>query len=258
MENLNDFLKETEFCNFSDKSIKDLAEEIEKNCKSDRDFAVSAFYWVRDNILYRVGLWQRTASQTLLEKEGTCTNKANLLVALLRYKKIPAGYGIMKVKGQDYMGIVVVPMLRNNIAKTSTHVFVCINHSGKWISIDPSADKQLSESIGYFNEPARLVDWDGESDAMEKINPDHIIKNDFPVSSIDEIMKKKPRNARGVILKVGNLFIKFLRETKPKIQSDDEIEPLFKSWLKKNYFIYFLMFKISYFLKKLNGSISQR
>lgn len=28
MENLNDFLKETKFCNFSDKSIQDLAEEI--------------------------------------------------------------------------------------------------------------------------------------------------------------------------------------------------------------------------------------
>jgi len=256
MENLDDFLKETKFCDFSDKSIQNLAEEIAKNCRNDRDFAVNAFYWVRDNILYRVGLWRRTASQTLEEKEGTCTNKANLLVALLRWKKIPAGYGVMKVKGQDYMGIVVIPMLKSNIAKTSTHIFVCINISGKWISIDPSADKQLSDSIGYFNEPAQLVDWDGDGDAMEKINPDHIIKNNFPIASIDEIMQKKPRNAKGVILRVGNLYIKFLRDVKPRIQSIKELELLFKNWLKKNYFFYFLMFKITYFLKKLNETVS--
>ena len=243
-EDIKNFLQETEFCDFSNKKIRDLAEEIAKKSKNDREFAVFAFYWVRDNILYRVGLWQRTASETLLEKEGTCTNKANLLVALLRYKKIPAGYGVMKVIGQDYMGTVVVPILRSNIAKISTHIFCCIYLDGKWMNVDPSNDKQLSDSISYFNEPAELVNWDGENDAMEKINPKHIIKRDFPIASIDEIIKKKPRNARGVILKVGNLYIKFLRNTKPKIQSVEELEVLFKKWLKEKYLVYFYLFKI--------------
>ena len=254
-DSTEDFLQETKFCDFSDKDIQSLAKKIAKGCKNDREVAVSAFYWVRDNILYRVGNWQKKASETLLEKEGTCTNKANLLVALLRANNIPAGYGVMKVRGQDYMGIVIIPMLRSSISKKSTHIFCSVNISGKWINVDPSADKQLSINTSYFNEQSRLVEWNGEADAMEKINPEHIIKSDYPIANIDEIMRKKPHNARGAILKVGNLYIDFLRNNTKKIESINELEELFKKWLKKKYFIYFLMFFTVRFYRQIKLKI---
>lgn len=250
-ENIKNFLQETKFCDFSDESIKNLADEIAKNCKDDREFSISAFYWVRDNILYTVGNWQKKASETLLEKKGTCTNKANLLVALLRYKKIPAGYGVMKVYGQRYFGPAIIPMLQGSVAKVSTHIICCIYISGKWMKVDPSADNQLSDKTSYFNKPSELVEWGGETDAMEKIDPNHIFKIDFPVANIDEIMRKKPHNAKGAILKVGNFYIDFLRSNTKKIESIKELEMLFKKWLREKHFIYFSMFYVVRFYRQI-------
>jgi hypothetical protein len=245
------FVKETKFCDFSNKEIKKLADKLAENCKDDREFAISAFYWVRDNILYRVGLWQRKASETLKEKKGTCTNKANLLVALLRARNISAGYGIMKVHGQRYFGPVIIPMLQSGVAKISTHIFCCIYISGKWVKVDPADDKELSDKTSYFNEPSELVEWDGKTDALQKIDPDHIIKTNYPIANIDEIMEKKPRNAKGIVLKTANLYIDFLRKNTNKIKSIKELELLFKKWFREKYFIYFLMFHIVIFYRQI-------
>jgi hypothetical protein len=244
MDNIEDFLKETKFCDFSNEKIKSLADSIAKNCKNDREFTVLAFYWVRDNILYRVGLWQRTASETLLEKAGTCTNKANLLVALLRWKKIPAGYGVMKVYGQRYFGPIAIPMLRKFIGKISTHIYSLIYLDNKWIKIDPSDDKKFSENSSYFNPTSKLVEWDGYSDAVLNLNKEDIISEEFSIANIDNWMIKKPKNAQGLALKMANIYIDFIRNNTKKVSGAEEIEVLFKKYLKEKYPFYFYLFKI--------------
>jgi hypothetical protein len=250
-DSTEDFLQETKFCDFSDKDIQNLAKKIAKGCKNDREVAVSAFYWVRDNILYRVGLWQRTASETFLEKEGTCTNKANLLVALLRANNIPAGYGVMKVYGQRYFGPIAIPMLRKFIGKISTHIYPLIHLDNKWIKVDPSDDKKFSENSSYFNPTSKLVEWDGYSDAVLNLNKEDIISEEFPITNIDNWMIKKPKNAQGLALKMANIYIDFVRNNTKIVSGAEEVEILFKKYLQKKYPFYFYLFKIISFGKDI-------
>ncbi len=250
MDDIKDFLQETKFCNFSDKSIQDLAKGIAKNCKNDREFAVSAFYWVRDNILYRVGVWQRKATETLIEKEGACTNKANLLVALLRLRGIPAGYGVMKVHGRKYLGPIAGPMFKKFIGKISTHVYAVVFLDGKWIKCDSSDDKEFCENTHYFNPTTRLTEWDGFKEAILNLDKNDIIKDDYPISSIDFWMKKKTKNAKGIPLKVANLYVRFARKNKIRVSDIGELENLFKKYLKREHAVYFYLFTFLSFFKK--------
>jgi len=244
MDNIENFLEETKFCDFSDKSIKDLAEKIAEDSKSDREFAVSAFYWVRDNILYRVGNWQRKASETLVEKSGTCTNKANVLVALLRYKKIPAGYGIMKVHGQRYFGPIAIPMLRKFVGKISTHTYAEVYLNNIWVKCDPTDDRKMCENTSYFNHTTQLLEWDGNGDTVMNFKEEDIIEDKSPVESIDPWMEKKSKNAKGLPLKIANIYIDFVRNNTKVVSGAEEIEILFKKYLKEKYPFYFYLFKI--------------
>jgi hypothetical protein len=251
--NFADFLKETKFCDFSNPEVQKLAKEIAKNYKSNKEIAVSAFYWVRDNILYRVGLWQRKASETIKEREGTCTNKANLLVALLRANNIPAGYGIMKVYGQEYFSEIATPSLRKFIGKISTHIYALVYLENKWIKCDPSDDKKLCENTFYFNPTTRLVEWDGRKDATMNFDKRTIIEDDYPVDNIDCYMEKKSKNARGIQLKVANIFIKFARQNKKIVKNGEEFELIFKNYLKKNYPLFFYSFILASFYRDLKS-----
>ncbi len=251
MDNIRDFLQETKFCDFSDKNIQNLARKIAKNCKNDREFAVAAFYWVRDNILYRVGDWRKKASETLLEKEGTCTNSANLLVALLRCKKILAGYGVMKVYGQKYLGPIALPMFQKFIGKISTHIYPTVYLNGKWMKCDPSDDKEFCENTNYFNPTTKIVEWDGFKDATLNLEKSDIIKEDFPISNVDPWMIKKVKNAKGIPLRVANIYVRFVRKNKTKIADIEGLEILFKKYLKKEYPFYFYLFNTLSFLKSI-------
>ncbi|KKQ17805.1 MAG: hypothetical protein US31_C0016G0012 [Berkelbacteria bacterium GW2011_GWA1_36_9] len=255
MENIEDFLKETGFCDFSDKSIQALAGEIAKNCKNDREFAVSAFYWVRDNILYRVGDWQRKATETLIEREGACTSKANLLVGLLRWRDIPAGYGIMKVYGRKYLGPIAGPMFQKFIGRLSTHVYAIVFLDGKWIKCDPSDDKEFCDNTNYFNSTTRLTEWDGFRDATLNLDKNDIINDNYPISNIDSWMGKRARNAKGIPLKVANLYVKFARKNKIKVSNVKELENLFKKNLKKEYAFYFYLFMFFSYLKIISQKL---
>jgi hypothetical protein len=246
---MEEFLKETEFCDFSNEKIKNLAEHIAKNCNGDREFAVSAFYWVRDNILYRVGNWQRRASKTLEEKEGTCTNKSNLLVALLRYKKIPAGYGVMKVYGQTYFGPIATPMFTKFIGKISTHTYAVVFLDGRWMKCDPDVDKKFSENTSYFSYTTELIEWDGHNDAILSFNKKDILEDKFPIESIDPWMKKESKNAKGIALKIANTYINFARNNTKRVSNVEEFEALFLKYLKQKYPVYFYLFKWKNFLK---------
>jgi transglutaminase-like putative cysteine protease len=250
MDNVEDFLKETIFCDFSNREIKNLADKIAEGRKDNREFAVAAFYWVRDNILYSVGNWQRKASETLAEKRGTCTNKANLLVALLRYKNIPAGYGVMKVYGQKYLGPIAPPSLRKFIGERSTHIYGLVYLDNKWIKVDPSDDKKLCENTSYFNLTTKLLEWDGYKDATLNLNKEDIIEDKFPVENVDPWMEKKSKNAKGVAIKIANIYIDFARNNTKTVSGAEELEALFKNYLKEKYPVYFYLFKIVSLYKK--------
>lgn len=239
---MDNFLKETEYCDFSDPEIKRIAFSFKEKYPDEKELAVAFFYFVRDNILYRLGLWQKKASETLKEGKGTCTNKANLLVALLRACNIPAGYGVMRVKGKEYFGPIILPVFKNHVGEKSVHIYASVFLNGKWIKCDPSDDKIFAERTSYFNPPSTLIEWDGGKDAPLNLLPEHILSDEWPLDNIDQMMSKRPRNAKGPALTLGNLYVEFLRENEKKINSSIELTGLFKKWLKKNRFIDYLIF----------------
>lgn len=241
------FLQETEYCDFNNPTIKKLAAELTASAKSEKEKATILFYWVRDAILYRVGFWNRKASETLEERKGGCTSKANLLVALLRAVNIPAGYGVMRVKGKEYFGPIVPSFLKQCISDESVHCYVCVNLSGKWIKCDASDDKEFAGKTSYFNPPSELVNWDGETDMVINIAPEHILKDDSPLDNIDHMIAKKPQTATKVIADMGNLYIEFLRNNDKRIDHTDELEPLFKAWIKKNHLPFYCLFCLATF-----------
>lgn len=251
MNNIESFLKETEFCDFSNTAIQKLAEEIRRNCKNQKELAITTFYWIRDNILYSVGSWQKKASETFIQKEGTCTNKANLLAALLRANKIPVGYGVMKVRGQTYFGPTGIPMLVKFVGEVSTHVYALVYLNKKWVKCDPSVDRKLGENIYSFDKTTKLVEWDGDQDAIMSLDKKDILEDKFPVAGIENLMTKKPKNAKGIPLKIANIYINFVRTNKRKFTNGKELEASFKKWLKTNCPFYFYCFFVVSLFKNL-------
>jgi len=232
------YFKESDYCDFSHPDIRELVQKISRHHQNDRDKAVAMFCWVRDNILYRVGLWNRKASETLREREGTCTNKANLLVAMLRSAKIPAGYGLLKVDGQKYWGPATPDIISKHVGKVSNHIFAVV-HLDRWICVDPSDDARLCKNIGYITQTAALLEWDGVNHARIPLDKNHVFTNEYPIPDIDHIIRKKPKNVKGIRLSICNVLIKFLRETRIEFKETSEVETAFLAFLSMHHPIYY-------------------
>ncbi len=250
---LQSFLMPTKYCNCTNKKVKLLAAQITLGKKNDTERAVALFYWVRDNIAYTFGSWQKKSSHILKQGRGMCTNKAVLLVALLRSINIPAGFGRMEVLGQEYFGTVTLEEFKPIISKKSVHYFVYIFLNNSWIKIDPSADISLARKIGYFNPQAELVDWDGKNDAMEKIDKKHILREDGPLANIDDKLNKKPKRGRRITMIIGNVYLDFLRSLniRTKKPKTSELKKMFEKWLFKKSVVKFFLLKL--FLNAKNG-----
>lgn len=240
---LEDFLLETKYCDFRDDAIQKIAADFKnKNFASQNDLAVALFYHVRDSVLYRLGLWQRRASETVKEGSGTCTNKANLLVALLRACDIPAGYGVMKVKGKEYFGPAILPVFKNYVGERSVHVYAFVFLNDRWIKCDPSDDIELSKNTSNFNPQSKLVNWDGKENALLNLDKEHVLEDMGPLANIDDIISKKSKNSKSIFLKLANLYVTFLRQNRQGIKNEGDLEIIFREWLlKNNHFFYYLL-----------------
>jgi len=241
-KNLDKYLKETEYCDYNNYLIMQTAKYFEKRYKTKKELAVALFYWVKDSVRYSLGAWNVKASETFTLNNGTCTNKANLLVALYRAVDIPAGFGIMKVNGQRYLGPACIPMLGNQMNQRSIHTYVAVYLNNKWMKIDPSDDIELSESISHFNHTADAVEWNGIDNAELNLDENDVYSDEFPIADIDYIMRKKPRNAKGIKLKMFNIALNFYRKEGKNIKAGEALEPILKKYLLRRYPLYFIFF----------------
>jgi hypothetical protein len=203
---------------------------VTRDTASQTEAARRLFLWVRDEIRFSVGGWQRTASQTLAARSGTCTNKANLFVALARAVGIPAGFYVLHVQGQEYLGPIVPARLRRRINRRSLHAYPAVCIDGRWIRCDPTDDRTFAESTVHLNPQSRLVEWDGAHDALLQLDPAHIIDARGPLRHIDEELQKKQR-LRGTIVRVGNRYVEFLRAYAHAYSTQDALEQAFARWL---------------------------
>lgn len=231
MPHCSPYLETTEFCNADEPRIRRLAAELTRDSTGDADKAIALFRFVRDSVRYRLGLYAENASDTLASGRGSCSNKANLLVALLRAAGLPAGYHVIQVKTKEYFGPLCSPVFHPFLSEKSLHVFCSVYLDGRWLKCDPSDDRELSEGTEHLNPQSRKVDFDGAGDALLNLTPEHIIADDgVRYDSIDGVFRKT-RRCPALFLRVLDHYLDFLRVRGRAYSDVDELTVGFISWL---------------------------
>ena len=105
---MQDFLKETDLVNFSNKEVRELALKLAQETSSDEEIAKNCFFYVRDEINHSGDVVDETittyrASDVLKHKTGWCYAKSILLAALLRANKIPTGFCYQRLSCSEYV-----------------------------------------------------------------------------------------------------------------------------------------------------------
>jgi len=231
---LEDALAITRYCNHDDPAIRSVLSELIKNGSSDPRaggdvaVAVAAFEFVRDEVPYTLGAWGVSASSTLRQRAGMCTNKANLLVALLRAADIPAAYGVIRVNAREYFGVLGPSFLTRYISPESTHVYAAAFLDGRWVKCDPSTDREMADRTSHFCRQTQLIEWDGTRDSLDFLDPRHVYADLGLYADIDELFEKPARGATPERFALWNDYLDFIRG-QPAYESSDALIAAYRS-----------------------------
>jgi len=193
-------------CDVHSEVVQKLARSIAEQAPDTRQRAVLAFVHAQNAVLYRVGIFGDMASESLQRGYGSCSNKANVLVALLRALRIPAGFAELHVNGKGYLlwptdlfghRIERCKKLLSEFSHRTRHFFVLVRLGGEWLRVDPSDDLRLSRGGRHCLKTLEPVVFDGYTNACLQINPADVItpwdpKSD-PMSSIDDQLLKRQK-----------------------------------------------------------------
>ena len=240
---VRDYLQPSPYCDWGHPAIRHLATTLTQGYQTEREQAVRLFEWVRDHVVFTISDWQYRASETLALGRGTCTNKANLFVALARAVHIPAGYYDLRVVGKAYFGPIVPPRLRRWIRDESTHVQagLYLRSTARWVRCDPSDDAGLAGSIAHLNPQSHLAVWDGETDGVPALWAEHILRMRGPLSSIEDLFHKRPRLPRP-LRRLGNLYLDYLRRHAATLPTCEAVEAGFVHELRQRASPYYLLY----------------
>jgi hypothetical protein len=176
--NMNEWLKETSYIDYSNPLVKAKISELTIGKKTDIEKANSIFLFVRDEIFFgwSAKFYDSKASEVLTDKVGYCNTKSTLFVALLRGAGIPARQSFVEITGNVLFGF----SIPNSVVDHSyTEIFL----DNKWISVDSYViDKRLYQNSinklkqekleqGYGIHIAGTIEWDGKSDAFIQYVP---------------------------------------------------------------------------------------
>lgn len=184
-----------------------------------RECAIMAFHFAQNSIRYCVGIYHHKASETIRLGYGSCSNKANVLVALLRAMNIPAGYGMCQVDAREYFlwptaefeqSSVFAAYKRQYFGEFSTrsrHFYAWLrfpteedlNPVTTWLCCDPSDDLPLSYGGQHAIRCLRPVRFDGRANATLHLNPAHVPQpSTYPgttiLASIDDYLRRQRKN----------------------------------------------------------------
>jgi uncharacterized membrane protein YdfJ with MMPL/SSD domain len=226
-----DALAASVFCDHGDAAIDAALSAIvqRSGARDERAIAVAAFEFVRDEVPYALGPWGVPATVTLALREGMCTNKANLLIALLRHAGIPAAYGVLRVDAREYFGAIGAPFATRYMSRSSTHVFAAAYLEGRWVRCDPSTDADLSRRTSHFCRQTVLVRWDGVHDSMDFLEPRHVHADLGLFADIADLLSKPARGATPERFALWNDYLAFIRR-EPAFAS---AEALFRAYLAR-------------------------
>ena len=216
------YLQENNNFDFSSAAIQDLIATIEagNSDDSDLDFALKAYYYIRDAWTYnpyRFSLIENDwkASEITKRKSGHCLDKAILLITVLRGKNIPARLGLAKVKNH----IAVEDMIQkfgNDVLVPHGYVELFIND--KWVKATPAFNKTLCERLqvaplefdGINDSLFQAYDSSGKAEFMEYLE-DYGAFDHVPLSYMFDLMKEtyprlqKRKFKLGTVLNLNNI-----------------------------------------------------
>ncbi len=220
----------TPYCDHDSDAIRACLRQLVERVEGSGELvmAVAAFEFVRDRVLYAFGPWGVPASRTLARGEGTCTNKANLLVAVLRAAGIPAAYGVMRVDARRYFGVVGPKFLTRYASRESVHVYGAAFLNGRWVKCDPSTDRDLASRTAQFCPQTCLIEWDGVRDSLDFLEPRHVYADLGLYANIDEMLARPARSATPQRLALANDWLDFIR-SQPPFASDEALVRAYRS-----------------------------
>lgn len=129
------FLQENEYIDFSSPIILHKAQELFSEAKNNTEKAKKAYEFVRDEIPHSFDIEPQMitakASDVLIYKTGICHAKANLLAALLRSVGIPAGLCFQHIT-----------LLEDDSRGYCVHCYNAVFLNGKWIKVDARGNKK--------------------------------------------------------------------------------------------------------------------
>ncbi len=187
------FLGATRMCDAGDAAVREMALQVTGGARTQREAAVALFYWVRDEVEYTMGDWNWRASETLRLRSGTCSNKANLMVAMARSLGIPAGFHVQYVTTPSYFSGSFIPLVQRSVRDKAIHVYVTLFLDGRWVKCDPTDDKALSDAIEAIVPHARAFDFDGEHDAVIQFADGSVLSDGGPFADIDPDLEREAR-----------------------------------------------------------------
>jgi transglutaminase-like putative cysteine protease len=95
-QRLEDYLEESAEVDYRDPRVAELAAELGASAVDEVDYVRRVFEFVRDEVSHSWDIQSSRvtcrASEVLEHREGICYAKSNLAAALLRARKIPAGF----------------------------------------------------------------------------------------------------------------------------------------------------------------------
>ncbi len=193
--NLDQYLTESEFVDYSHPSIQTLAKELADKCSDDESIAGNCFLYVRDEIKhigdYKLDVQSVKASEVLQNKAGWCYAKALLLAALLRANGIPTALCYQHLSCGEYEDSIYC-LHGLNAIYLKKYGWYRVDARGNKEGVDakftPPIEKlafELKDTefniAGLFDKPLEeVVEKLNKNDTYEKM------KNDFPI--LDEFI----------------------------------------------------------------------
>ncbi|MEO5788809.1 MAG: transglutaminase-like domain-containing protein [Gelidibacter sp.] len=192
------YLEENNNFDFSSVAIQNIITTIDDGNSSPLDFALKAYYHIRDTWPYnpyRFSLIENDwkASEISSRKSGHCLDKAILLISVLRGRNIPARLGLAKVKNHIAVEE-IVEKFGNDVLVPHGYVELFLND--KWVKATPAFNKTLCEKLhvsplefdGLNDSLFQSYDMSGTIEFMEYLE-DYGTFDHVPLSYMFDLMK---------------------------------------------------------------------
>lgn len=186
---LEKYLKQSEYIDYSDLAIQTLAKQLASGCDDEEEIAKNCFLYVRDEIRhvgdYKLDIKSVRASEVLKNKAGWCYAKALLLAALLRVNGVPTALCYQRLSCGEYeTGIYCLHGL--NAIYLKKHGWYRVDSRGNKKGVDaqftPPIEKLAFEKgeneydvEGLFDKPLDVI-----IEKLEKNDTYEKMKSDFP------------------------------------------------------------------------------